>query len=72
MNMEITSVNPRRTDGIITRIDVFFTARMNNQSITINGYVEFSKDEFEDLINFPEIENISKQKLVEMIMNGEV
>ncbi|MCM3111691.1 hypothetical protein [Lederbergia lenta] len=71
MNIQVNQITPRRENGEVVGLEVYFTGKNADQSINLNGFVPLKKGEFEEFLQFEEAENIVRQKVVERILNGE-
>lgn len=71
MKIEITNINVRRDGGKVTGLQVYFTGRLGDQSVSLNGYIPLAEGEFESHFDMPAIEQTVRQKIVERIMSGE-
>lgn len=70
MNVEINQITPRRESGVVTSVQVHFTARTADGNINLNGNIPI--ENFTEQIDFGAIESAVKQELINKIMNGEV
>lgn len=70
MNVTINQITPRRENGEVVSVQVHFTARTEDGSINLNGYVPI--EEFATLIDFNGMEQVVRQEVVNRIMNGDL
>jgi hypothetical protein len=69
VEVSINQITPRMEDGVITSVQVHFTARTADGSINLNGYIPI---ESSGLIDFAGIETAVRQEVVNRIMTGNV
>lgn len=69
MEVTINQITPRKIDGEISSVKVHFTARTSEGSINLNGNI--SLDEFANIIDFNQLDDVVKQEVTEQIMNGD-
>ena len=67
MIIQITSVNMRYKDGIIDNIQVHFTGRDEERTISVNGYIPLTAEEYEGNEAISALEGIVRQKVAERI-----
>lgn len=70
MNVTINQITPRRENGKVVSVQVHFTARTEDGGINLNGYVPI--EEFAALIDFDGMEQVVRQEVVNLIMNGDL
>lgn len=67
--MQINQITPRYENGVMTTVTIHFTGRIGG--ISFNGPLSFPAEEFQDFLQ-PEIaESVVKQKVIDIIINGE-
>lgn len=67
MNIQITSVNMRYADGTIDNVQVHFNGRDEERTISVNGYIPLTAEEYEGNEAISALEGIVRQKVAERI-----
>ena len=67
MNIQITSVNMRYADGTIDNVQVHFNGRDEERTISVNGYIPLTAEEYEGNEAISTLEGIVRQKVAERI-----
>lgn len=67
MNIQITSVNMRYADGTIDNVQVHFNGRDEGRTISVNGYIPLTADEYKGNEAISALENVVRQQVAEKI-----
>ena len=68
MKIQITSVNMRYSDGKVDRVQVHFTGHDEGRTISINGYIPLTAEEYEGNESVVALEGIVRQQVSEKIL----
>lgn len=71
MNIQITNINIRYQEGDVDGVQVYFTGNDEERSISLNGYVPLTTEEYVGNETITELSKIIKQKINEKLNPAE-
>lgn len=71
MNIQITNINIRYQEGDVDGVQVYFTGNDEERSISLNGYVPLTAEEYVGNETITELSKIIKQKINEKLNPAE-
>lgn len=67
MNFEIRSVNTRYSEGQLSSVTVSYNARNENRSVSVNGNLDLTADEYKGNESIGRLEELAKEHLLNEI-----
>lgn len=68
MNVQINNINIRYQEGEVSGAQVYFTGTSEDRSISLNGYVPLTTQEFN--LNLSELQALVKAKIVDRLQDS--
>ncbi len=65
VNVQINNINIRYEDGQVSGAQIYFNGSNEDHSISLNGYVPLSAEEFN--LNLVELQDLVKTKIIERL-----
>lgn len=71
MNVQITSVNMRYSDGQVSSVQVHYSGRDADRTVSINGYVPLTAEEYAGNEGLEALEGLVRQFVSEKVLEDE-
>ncbi|WP_078430490.1 hypothetical protein [Alkalihalobacterium alkalinitrilicum] len=71
MNVQITSVNMRYSDGKMTSVDIHFNGIDEQRTVHLNGYIPLTAEEYSGNESLTALTNIVREQLVNRLLEEE-